>query len=269
LRHDPAHEVAFEKVLAPLLRNRKYDEARSFSDRCLAVNRASCICQETRADVALGQQALQDAQTRATTAALACPASALAKAIRAETLVLLGNPQQGLSEAQAALALGRDEGRLRTVVALAFYLLQAYPEATREAHAAIEAGAGREAKLLAGRLALHDHDPDGAERFLRPLSQTDPLDAEVIYELAAVAEERGQLDAARRGYLDALRLDAKRPEARYRLTLLALKRDDRDEARRYAREFIQSWPSDRRAMELADAVGIARPQLSDRKPPAH
>ncbi len=156
--------------------------------------------------------ALRDAES----ARERCPEQSSTRAVLAEALAVAGRPERAEAEARAALAEGGDPSRLRygardRARARAGRLAEARAEADR----AIDAGAGRKAQLLAGALAILAGDLDGAKARLTPLAEQGSSDAEVLYNLALIADKRGDYNGARQGYLAALKADPRSADARY------------------------------------------------------
>jgi len=104
--------------------------------------------------------------------------------------------------------------------------------------------------LAAGRL-------DEAEAELAPLLRTDANDVDATWALAAVADKRGDHEAARRGYLASIRIDPRHADARHDLALLSYRLGKHEEARQHARRFADDHPADARREALLAAVGAS------------
>jgi tetratricopeptide (TPR) repeat protein len=181
----------------------------------------------------------------------------------AQALALAGQAEAAEREAQAGLAEGGDPAKLRYALALAYERTGRYPEASQEAARAVDAGAGREARLLAGALAILINDLDAAARWLEPLVKEDPDDAEARYNLALIADKRGDYNAARQGYLATLKADPRNGDARYNLALLTSRAGVTEEARHHVRKLIDMFPDDPRGKQLAQSIGLpARPDVA-------
>ena len=131
-----------------------------------------------------------------------------------------------------------------------------FVEAQVEVERAIAAGAGRDAKLLAAKLAIQREDLDAATTLLEPLAAADPNDADAQYNLALVAQRRGSFNKARAGYLAALRADPNYAAARYNLAVMTWNAGAREEAQHHARKFLELRPDDPRAAELRHKVEL-------------
>ncbi len=130
-----------------------------------------------------------------------------------------------------------------------------YVEARNEVEVALAAGAGRDAKLLAAKLAILRDDLDAAQRLLEPLAG-DGSDALVLYNLGLVAQRRGEYNNARNRYIAALKADPNYAATRYNLAVLTWDAGAREEARHHASKFLELSPNDPRAAELRRQVGL-------------
>ncbi|HEY8379075.1 MAG TPA: tetratricopeptide repeat protein, partial [Nannocystis sp.] len=138
---------------------------------------------------------------------------------------------------------------------LAFELEAAgrYDEAQAEIELALEGGAGRDAKLLAAKLAILRDDLDAASRLLEPLSK-DASDAPVLYNLGLIAQKRGRYNSARSRYLAALRADPNYHAARFNLALLTWNAGVKEEAKHHAQKYIDAVPNDAYAAQLRQLI---------------
>jgi tetratricopeptide (TPR) repeat protein len=128
-------------------------------------------------------------------------------------------------------------------------------EARAEVELALAGGAGRDAQLLAAKLAILRDDLDVAANLLEPLA-VDGRDALVLYNLGLIAQRRGAYNPARSRYLAALKADPNYAPARYNLALLTADAGIKDEAQHHALKFIELSPGDPRAAELRVRVGL-------------
>jgi len=128
-------------------------------------------------------------------------------------------------------------------------------EARGEVELALAGGAGRDAQLLAAKLAILRDDLDVAARLLEPLA-ADGRDALVLYNLGLIAQRRGTYNVARSRYLAALKADASYAPARYNLALLTWDAGIKDEARHHAARFLELSPNDPRGAELRAKVEL-------------
>jgi tetratricopeptide (TPR) repeat protein len=282
LKRDPANDQALKGATAILLRTYRYDDARKRVDRCLAVQPEACGCLELRARIAVQrvsdrclapapdacacQSAAIASQTRAAlldaavadarSATAQCPERAASKTILAETLALRGENEEAEREATEAVALDEKHGRARYALALALQGQGKYDEALEQLNRAVDAGVGRDGKLLAGALALIKNDLDAAERWLQPLAGSASRDAVAAYNLALIADRRSNFNAARQGYLSALRIDPCYSSARYNLAHLTWKAGVKEEALHHARKFVENAaPDDPLVGQLSALVG--------------
>jgi tetratricopeptide (TPR) repeat protein len=255
-RREPGNDRAVSELAAPLVRKRKPGEVRKLADKCLAARPDSCPCLELRATAGLQSKAFADAATDARAAVDKCPNRPAAYVSLAEALVLTGDLAGAEQAATKGLELGGDAGRLKYSRALAFERKGQLDEAAAEAEAAANAGGGRDARLLAGAVAIARNDLDGAQRWLDPLVAEDPEDVEALYDRALVSDKRGDFNGARQRYLAVLKLDPKHADSRYNLALLTHRAGARDEARHHAARFGEIAPRDPRRHTLAATVGL-------------
>lgn len=283
LRRDPANDAALAAVTRPLLRSYRYDDAKKLADRCLVAQPEACACLEARAHIALRKvsdrclaalpdvcacldgkteaaaraKALEDAFADAQAAATHCPDRALSRAALAETIALQGDNAQAEKEATEAVSLGEHEARTRYVLGLALQGQGKYDEANEQLTRAIEAGAGRDAKVLAGAIALLQNDLDKAEKWLAPLAGPTSNDAVASYNLALVADKRSNYNAARQGYLATLKIDPCYTSARYNLAHLTWNAGIKEEALHHARKFAETAaPGDPMVDQLSALMGV-------------
>jgi tetratricopeptide (TPR) repeat protein len=291
LLRDISNEPAIGAFSRSLLRKYKYDDARKVADKCLTAHPEACACLEVRAKVAaqrvadrcfaaqaeacacqpaqaaaaMRNQLLDAALSDARAADAACPDRPMAKAVLAEVLALRGENAEAEQEATEGLALGglsaSAESRLHYALALAQQGDGRFDEASEHLKQALKVGAGRDAKLLAGALALVKEDLDEAERRLGPLVKANPRDPDAAYNLALVADRRGNYNLAREGYLNTLKADPCYASARYNLAHLTWKAGIQDEARHHAQKFAEmAAPGDPMVAQLSALVGIPLPQ---------
>lgn len=140
-------------------------------------------------------------------------------------------------------------------------------EARGEVELALAGGAGRDAHLLAAKLAILRDDLDVATKLLEPLA-VDGTDALVLYNLGLIAQRRGVYNSARTRYLAALKADPAYAPARYNLALLTYDAGIKDEAQHHALKFIEQSPGDPRNAELRTRVGLDAASPTPTTPPA-
>ena len=109
---------------------------------------------------------------------------------------------------------------------------------TRAAEAASEWRA--DAAVGAARVALSLGSADDAERSLRDIAPGDRLTIELHALQGRIAELRGDIDAARAAFEEALAIDARHPDALLGLGRLALARGEHDHA---ASQFVRVFAS--------------------------
>lgn len=147
-----------------------------------------------------------------------------------------------------------------------------YVEAKIEVDQALDAGAGRDARILAAKLAILRNDLDAADNLLSKLAG-DTNDALVQYNVGLVAQRRNQYNRARSAYLAAAKADPALTAARFNLAILTWDAGVRDEAQHHARKFLEMAPGDPRAAELRAKVeldaGPAAPGVTINPGPAN
>lgn len=141
------------------------------------------------------------------------------------------------------------------LLALEYEAAGRFLEARNEVELAIAAGAGRDAKLLAAKLAILRDDLDAAQRLLEPLA-SDGKDALVLYNLGLIAQRRGEYNNARTRYIAALKADPNYAATRYNLAVLTWDAGAREEAKHHAAKFLELSPNDPRGAELRKQVGL-------------
>ncbi len=147
------------------------------------------------------------------------------------------------------------EAHLHYVRALEYESSGRLVEARAEVDQALAAGAGRDAKVLAAKLAILRNDLDAAAGLLTPLA-ADSSDVLVHYNLGLIAQQRNQYNAARSAYLAAVKADPSYAPARFNLAVLAWDAGVHEEAQHHARKFFELSPDDPRAAELRTRVNL-------------
>jgi tetratricopeptide (TPR) repeat protein len=166
-------------------------------------------------------------------------------------------PARPSSEAPAAEPAASPEAERLYREALELEAAGRHEEARIAVEQAIAGGSGRDAKLLAAKLAILREDLDEATRLLEPLA-SDGSDALVLYNLGLVAQKRGSYNKARSRYLAALKADPNYNPARFNLAVLTWEAGVKDEAQHHARKFIEAAPDDPNAARLqAMLAGVA------------
>jgi tetratricopeptide (TPR) repeat protein len=199
-----------------------------------------------------------------------CPNDPTARTSLVAAMSNHGDAIEAEVEAKAALAT-RDDPRYHYALALAYDRQSKRNEALDEARKAVDGGAGRDAGLLLGALAINAGiaaagagDAAGAAKFydtadkaLTPLAAADPNDAEVVYDLALIADKKNEYNKARQGYLAALRANPKMADARYNLAYLTLNNNVLEEGKHHAAKFAELAPGDRRNLVLNQLIAAA------------
>jgi tetratricopeptide (TPR) repeat protein len=263
LAANPDDARALPALSGSAVRARDHAGALAVADKCLArhplpaagmPSTASCACLELRIDALLAGNRAPQAVPDAAVLSERCPQRPLHRALYAQALAATGQSEAARTQALMGLVEKGDLGRLHYALALAAMRQGQAAIALTEAGDAVEAGAGRDARLLAGMAAIVTGDLDAADRWLAPLAQADPGDAQAQYDLALVADKRGDYNRAREGYLAALRADPGSADARYNLAVLTYRAGILAEAQHHARQFRESFPDDPRGAPLSRLV---------------
>lgn len=176
-------------------------------------------------------------------------------------------PARPASEAPAAEPAASPEAERQYKEALELEAAGRHEEARIAVEQAIAGGAGRDAKLLAAKLAILREDLDEATRLLEPLA-ADGGDALVLYNLGLVAQKRGKYNNARSRYLAALKADPNYNPARFNLAVLTWEAGVKDEAQHHARKFIEAAPDDPNVAKLQGMLGGVAPAPAGGAAPA-
>jgi tetratricopeptide (TPR) repeat protein len=260
LRLDPAHERAADAIVTPLVRAKKLDEARKAASRCAREQPASCTCRALAVEVAVAERNASAAVEAGKKALDRCPASPRVVADLAVALALAGDGPTAEARAREGLeAAGDGDARLHYALALALHARGQLREALDETQRAIDLGYGRDAELLAGALAIVFGDEAAAKGWLEPLAKDAAPDGDALYNLALLADKRGDYNAAREGYIAALKADRSLANARYNLVHLTHRHGVAAESQHHARTFVESYPSDPRGPDLLRLTGATTP----------
>ncbi|MBL9102573.1 MAG: hypothetical protein JNL82_16595 [Myxococcales bacterium] len=130
-----------------------------------------------------------------------------------------------------------------------------YVEAKIEVDQALTNGAGRDAHILAAKLAVLRNDLPAASDLLARYAG-DTNDALVQYNLGLIAQRRNEYNRARNAYLAAAKADPTLAAARFNLAILTWDAGVQEEARHHARKFLEMAPADPRGAELRAKVQL-------------
>lgn len=259
LDRDPANLPAFEHVTRALVGQGKLAEAARRTDACLQADPGACPCLVARLTLAQRRRETDQAVAAGAEAAKRCPDVTAARAAHAEALAAAGKLDEALAEADAAAALTDDPARAHAARALVLRQAGRAKEADEEEAKAAASPGGRDAVMAVASMKIAAGDLDGAEALLRPLLASNPQDADLVYDLALVADKRGKYNDARNGYLAALKINPGYKEARYNLAVMTWRRGVAQEARNHARKFAELAPDDPAAARLLQMVGEPAP----------
>ncbi|APR78040.1 Peptidyl-prolyl cis-trans isomerase [Minicystis rosea] len=226
-----------------LLVAKRFDEARAIADDCLAARPEACECLELFADVAVRQHNTKAAYARARAAVERCPTRGRAAALLVTALLEERAPAEAEAEARRKLALLGDDPDLILVLAVTLQRQGRDDEALAEARRAVAMKTGRDALILVAALAINARQLDEAERALERIVEQYADDADAHYNLGLVADRRGDVEGALRGYEAALRVDPKHHEALKNSAIVCLKAARVDDARAYAKRLAEAHPA--------------------------
>lgn len=130
-----------------------------------------------------------------------------------------------------------------------------YVEAKIEVDQALTHGAGRDAHILAAKLAVLRDDLPAASDLLAKYAG-DTNDALVQYNLGLIAQRRNEYNKARNAYLAAAKADPTLSAARFNLAILTWDAGVHEEARHHARKFLEMAPADPRGADLRAKVQL-------------
>jgi len=257
LAREPGHPRAISELWQGWLEQGRTQQARRAAEVCLRETPKACACLRVRSETRLVDRAYALAAADAE-AALdgTCPGAGRTLAVLARARLQTGDAKAAETSARRGLDESGPAAQLNYTLALALDAQGKADEAAAAARLATELGYGSDARLLTGALAIARGDFSEAHTWLAPLARQNPVDPRVAYNLALVADRQGDYNAAREGYLRALRADGKMAEARHNVALLTWRAGVMKEAHHHASRFLEAFPEDPRGPELARTVGL-------------
>ncbi len=226
---------------------------------CRAARPSSCICAEGFAEDATDLGKYEGARA-ALDATITCTATARRLALTAEALVGTRAFDEGLRQADLALAQSPDEARAVYARGWATYLKGNPGAARADAKRAVELGRGVPARMLYAMLLISAGELDAAATELHAVLAAQPSSAQATYDLALIAQKKNQYRDAREGYLRALKLDPQMADARYNLVVLTRDLGATLEAQHHVDEFVAAYPNDPRILALRMLVATPPPR---------
>lgn len=257
LRVEPRHERALAALTREAFRTRDFEAIGRIAGKCLGVAPAHCGCLSLASRAALERGAVADAEATARSAVEKCPEDPRGGVALAEALVKRGAGEEALVMATAASGKDPNSGRAALALGLSLHATGNAGGALEAAKRAIALGEARDGRVLAGALSILAGDLDGAKGFLEPAKAASPNDADVLYNLALVADKQGDFNGARQGYLAALKAKPTLADARYNLMLLTERFKIAAESQHHAQKFVQDFPKDPRTSGVASRLGAA------------
>jgi Flp pilus assembly protein TadD len=253
LKRDPANAAAFHEVRPALAADAvKFDAAIA---ACLTRDPGACHCHVERASSFLLTRNPQAAMRELERSACS-PDDARAIRVKASAAAIALPVADAEAVVDAALEKLPDDATLLGAKAILLERAGRPAEALELARRAVDAGAGRDAKLLLAALLIGAGELDGAEPVLKQLAADSPDDPEVAYDLGLIADRRNKYNEAREAYLKALKLRPTLADARYNLAVLTNRYGFAEEAKSHARRFREAFPKDPRGAELAVLTGL-------------
>ncbi len=226
---------------------------------CLRLKPKNCGCAEGLAEDATDLGRHLDART-ALDATVTCPPTAHRMALTAEALVGTRALDEGIREADLALAQSPDDARATYARAWGTYLKGNGTSARADAKRAVELGRGTQARLLYGLLLYVAGDLDLASAEFQAILASEPNNVQATYDSALVAQKKSQYREAREGYLRTLKLEPSMADARYNLVVLTQGLGATMEAQHHLDEFVAAYPNDPRATSLRQLLTAPPPR---------
>ena len=258
---DPGNVSA---ALAVATSQRKAGDPRLAYETELACARArpeACRCDEAANSDAVDLGKYENART-ALEAANTCPRTPRRVGLMAEALIGTNATDEGIHQAEIALASDPNEPHAAYARAWGTSL-KGYPaDAKKFAEQAVSLQRGLPANLLLGLIEYQLKDLDASASQFQAALQLDPNCVQANYDLALIAQQRNKYHDAREGYLRTLRLDPTYADAHYNLIVLTFNAGATGEAQHRLDEMIQQCPTDRRVSDLRAmlARGAQSPQ---------
>jgi len=175
LRKDGSNAAAADAIIRAPLQKRDFRAAVEVLDRCLVASPGSCACLARRSQIRLRLRDADAALVDARAASTACPNDPGARTAVVAALAYRGDGVEAEEEARAGLAV-RDDPRLHYALALAYDRQGRRAKALEEGKRAVDGGAGRDASLLLGAMAINAGDLELAVRTLAVVVAADPND---------------------------------------------------------------------------------------------
>ncbi len=262
LARQPGSEEAFAASFA----GPKIDRAEETKavDLCLKARPDACVCLVARADLRLRRRNVEGAAVDAKNASAAgCAADRLAAGVTLrEVLAISLAKRNEWDAAEASLAGAPADQRSSRLLVTRAMVRQARGDlagaeaSAREALKVPDAALSeRDATLLIASLQIDHGDKIEARKLLDDLIKRDPQDGDAIYDVALLDDRASSYNAAREGYLRALRANPELRAARYNLAVLTMGQGIVTEARHHALKFAETWPDDPRSAELIKLTG--------------
>jgi thioredoxin-like negative regulator of GroEL len=247
---DPGNDDAAVAVAAADRAAHRDDAALDVLLGCAKVHPESCRCAEAAASDAIDLGRYPDAR-RVLEASDLCTRTTRRMSLEAESLVgTPGSLDEGAREAERVLARAPDEPHALFARAWSTVLRGRPEDALTDAQRAVALGRGVPAELLYGLILFQDKDFAGADVQFAHVLAEDPASVQATYDHALVADRQQRYHDAREGYLHTLALDATNAEARYNLVVLTHAHGATLEAQHHVDEFAAKHPNDARLITL-------------------
>lgn len=259
LKNSPAHELALLAVAEEL---RNTPEGAEDLERCLKVERTSCVCQTIHAERLLASNGELPPAQVVDRALLDLDQAACgqghkfllrATASRAVAYALSGRTEEAEAAVDSQLPDHPNDAKLLYALALVRNAQQSPDEALALVRRAVDGGAGRGAEILLAQQLIQMNDLPAARAYLKDYVTKHKDDVDALYNHALVADKQGDYNAAREGYLAAIKAGPRSESgkhARLNLVYLTHRFNVRSEAQFHARKFVEGWPDDPRGEAL-------------------
>ncbi len=262
LVRQPGSEDAFAASFAGPKIDR--DEETKAVDLCLKARPDACVCLVARSDLRLRRRNFEGAAVDAKNAfAARCAVDRPAAGVTLREVLATSLAKRNEWDAAEALLVDAPANQrssrflvARALVRQARGDLAAAEASAREALQVPDAALSeRDATLLIASLEMQRGEKIEARKLLDDLIRRDPQDGDAIYDLALLDDLASSYNAAREGYLRALRANPELRAARHNLVVLTMRQGIVTEARHHALKFAETWPDDPRSAELIKLTG--------------
>jgi tetratricopeptide (TPR) repeat protein len=259
VRANPGNEAA---ALAVAKQQRQSGDAKSAHDTLVACAKSrpdACTCEEA-ADADAIDIGLYSEARASLEAPSPCPRTARRLGLIAESLVGTGAIDDGLHQAELAIAADPNDAHAAYARAWGLQLKGQQQDAKKYAEQAVALQRGLVANLLLGLIDFQLGDLDAASAQFKAALAVDPTNVQATYDTALVAQKKNQYHDAREGYLRTLKLDPAYADAHFNLIVLTFNAGAVGEAQHHLEQFSAKCPTDPRLPQLRGMLARAGAQ---------